>query len=50
MQFHNYSLAEIENMLPWERSVYIDLLNDHIQKENEKERDRQALLKSQRRI
>lgn len=46
MQFHKYSLTELENMIPWERSVYIDLLSNHIQVENERIRDQQALRKA----
>jgi hypothetical protein len=26
MQYHKYSLWEIENMIPWERDVYVGLL------------------------
>ena len=36
MQHHNYSLAELENMIPWEREIYIALLQEHIRKENER--------------
>ena len=36
MQHHKYSLTELENMMPWEREVYIGLLQDYIKKENEK--------------
>jgi hypothetical protein len=36
MQHHKYSLTEIEEMIPWEREVYVLLLNKHIRKENEK--------------
>lgn len=36
MQFHNYNLEILENMLPWERAVYIDLLEIHIKEENQK--------------
>jgi len=36
MQHHKYSLTELENMLPWEREIYVTLLVDYIQKENEK--------------
>lgn len=35
-------------MIPWERSVYIDLLSDYIRTENEKARDREAMLAAQR--
>jgi|TARA_Y100000004_G_scaffold72407_1_gene81343 hypothetical protein len=34
MQFHKYSLTEIENMMPWERDIYLSLLRAHIEEEN----------------
>ena len=36
MQYHKYSLTEIENMMPWERDVYVALLQNHIAEEEEK--------------
>ena len=36
MQHHNYSLTEIENMIPWEREVYVSMLINYIKEENEK--------------
>tara|TARA_Y100001934_G_C12187943_1_gene694914 strand:- start:374 stop:529 length:156 start_codon:yes stop_codon:yes gene_type:complete len=36
MQHHKYSLTELENMVPWERQVYIALLSKHIAEENER--------------
>ena len=41
MQHHHYSLADIENMLPWEREIYVDMLITYIKEENEKEQRRQ---------
>jgi hypothetical protein len=38
MQHHKYSLSEIENMLPWERDIYISLLTNYIKEENERKR------------
>lgn len=35
MQFHKYSLGELENQIPWEREIYLMMLAKHIQKENE---------------
>ena len=35
MQHHKYSLTELENMVPWEREIYVGLLNEHIREENE---------------
>jgi hypothetical protein len=37
MQYHKYSLTEIENMMPWEREIYLALLKDYIEKENAKQ-------------
>ena len=36
MQYHKYSLTEIENMMPGEREIYIGLLMEHIKEENER--------------
>ena len=30
MQHHKYSLTEIENMMPWERDIYVGLLVEWI--------------------
>ena len=39
MQHHNYSLSDLENMLPWEREIYVDMLIQHIKDENDKLRE-----------
>jgi len=36
MQHHNYSLEELENMMPWEREIYIGLLMNYLRNEKEK--------------
>ena len=36
MQHHKYSLTELDNMLPWERQIYVAMLMSHIEKENER--------------
>jgi len=36
MTHHNYSLTEIENLMPWEREVYITLLSQYVEEENER--------------
>ena len=33
---HNYSLSELENMIPWERDIYVTMLINYITEENEK--------------
>ena len=45
MQHHKYSLTEIENMIPWERDVYVSLLVNYIKEENEKRRKEQEKMK-----
>jgi hypothetical protein len=42
MQHHNYSLSDIEGMLPWEREIYVDMLITYIKEENEKQKARNA--------
>jgi hypothetical protein len=36
MQNHKYSLTELENMLPWEREIYVMLLINHLEEENKR--------------
>tara|TARA_R100001126_G_C4737981_1_gene107029 strand:- start:186 stop:323 length:138 start_codon:yes stop_codon:yes gene_type:complete len=45
MQHHKYSLTEIENMIPWERDIYVGMLRNHIKEENEKIQQRQERMK-----
>ena len=37
MQHHKYSLTELENMMPWEREIYLALLQQYIEEENLKQ-------------
>jgi hypothetical protein len=37
MQYHKYSLTEIENMMPWERDIYVGLLQQHLEEERLKQ-------------
>jgi hypothetical protein len=37
MQYHKYSLTEIENMMPWERDIYVELLMQHLEEEKTKQ-------------
>jgi hypothetical protein len=34
IQHHKYSLTELENMMPWEREIYVSLLHQYIEEEN----------------
>lgn len=40
MQHHKYSLSELENMIPWERDIYVALLVQYIEEENQKLKQR----------
>ena len=42
MQHHKYSLAELENMIPWERDIYVSMLIQYIEAENEKIKQQNA--------
>ena len=42
MQHHKYSLTELDEMIPWEREIYIKLLLNHLEEEREKERQRNS--------
>ncbi len=41
MQYHKYSLTEIENWIPWERDVYVGLLQQHLEEEELKQKQKQ---------
>jgi|TARA_R110001592_G_scaffold11777_6_gene57644 hypothetical protein len=42
MQHHNYSLTEIESMIPWERDIYVALLTQHVEEQNDQMARQQA--------
>ena len=48
MQHHKYSLTELENMMPWEREIYMGLLAQGIKEENERIEKERAKQKQQR--
>jgi hypothetical protein len=33
MYFHKFSLTELEEMMPWEREVYVTMLTNHLEEE-----------------
>lgn len=41
MQHHKYNITEIENMIPWERDIYVDMLINYIKEENERRKREQ---------
>ena len=46
MQHHNYSLGDIENMMPWEREIYVQMLIEYIKEENKSREEEQARQRS----
>jgi hypothetical protein len=36
VQHHKYSISDIENLIPYERDIYFDMLIDFIEKQKEK--------------
>ena len=38
MQHHKYSLTELDNLLPWEKEIYVGMLSNYIKEENERRR------------
>ena len=45
MQYHKYSLTELENMMPWERDIYTTLLQQYIEEENLKRQQEEGVRK-----
>lgn len=41
LQFHKYSLTELEDMMPWEREIYVMLLVNHLKEENQRLQQKQ---------
>ena len=41
MQHHNYALSDIENLMPWERDIYVDMLLTYLKEEKEKRKQEQ---------
>ena len=41
MQHHNYSLTELENLIPWERDIYVGMLINHIKEEKKRQEEEQ---------
>ena len=36
MNQHNFSLDELNDMMPWEREIYIALVRQHVDEENKR--------------
>ena len=38
MQHFNYSLKDLDNMMPWEREIYVVMLTNYLREEAERSR------------
>ena len=36
IQHHNWSLTELDNMIPFERQIYAEMLSNWVEEENER--------------
>ena len=45
MQHHKYSLTELDNMIPFEREIYVNLLMQWIKEENDRQKDEERKMK-----
>jgi|TARA_R110000823_G_scaffold295642_1_gene415391 hypothetical protein len=41
MKNHNYSLSDLENMMPWEREVYVTLLINYLKEQEQQMKEAQ---------
>jgi hypothetical protein len=41
IQYHKWSLWEIEGLMPWERDVYVSLLKNYLEEEKAKQQQQQ---------
>ena len=45
IQHHKWSLTELDNMIPYERQIYVTLLQQWIKEENQRVKDENAKMK-----
>ena len=45
MTHYGYSLTELDNMMPWEREIYVGLLSEWVKEENERVEKENAKMK-----
>ena len=45
IQHHKYSLTEIENLIPWERDIYVEMLITHLEEERQRHEEETRKMK-----
>jgi len=46
VQHHKWSMYDLENLIPFERQLYIDLLAQHVKAEQERIKDEMAVVRA----
>ena len=41
MQYHKYSLEDLENMIPFEREIYVSMLVQYLEEEKQRQESQQ---------
>lgn len=41
MQYHKYSLTEVENMIPFEKEIYVSMLLNYLEEEKQRLQSKQ---------
>lgn len=44
VQNFKYSLSELNDMMPWEREIYLTLLNEHLKKQEEERKNNKGVM------
>ena len=39
MQHHNYSMSDLDNMMPWEREIYVTMLVEFYEEQNTRQEE-----------
>ena len=47
MNHHKWSITEMESLMPWEKQIYVDLLDDWIKQKEQEAKDREMEMKAQ---
>jgi len=50
MHHYGYNLRDLEGLIPWERQVYIDLIQAEVQRKNEENREQQVQARAAERV
>ena len=45
MQHHKYRITELDNMIPFEREIYVNLLMQWIKEENERQKEQERKMR-----